>query len=668
MFKIFSLGLIFLIPNFVQAQNVQWASKVIEFSSELTPIPYSASQALHKPNVLPIGGESPNAWTPGKSDREEFIKVGFPEPMKIQQIAVAESYNPSTVFKIFTYDKDGNEYLINEFSPRAISITGRLLNVFFELTPYEVHAVKIVLDGKAVPGYSSIDAIGISDSKNPIEVIVNVAENLRDDIVAERLSDKVNSPYSELRPLISPDGNTLFFSRRNHPENIGGTKDLEDIWFSERDPETGEWQEAKNMGLHLNNKGPNFISSITPDGNSILLLLGNEYMNKGKMRAGVSISRKTEDGWSQPEVLDVKNNYNIADQANFFMSNSRKILVMSVQRDDSYGERDIYVSFLDEDNTWSEPKNIGPQINTAHSEIAPFLASDDKTMYFSSKGFSGFGGQDIYITRRLDDTWTNWSEPENLGPNINTSNDDSYFNIPASGEHAYYSRAVSETDLDIYRIQMPVFYKPAPVVLVRGKVYNSKTKEPIEARILYEQLPEGMEIGEATSVAGTGDYQIILPSGAKYGYLAEAEGYLSINANIDLNNLTEYKEIEKDLYLVPIEVGEAVALRNIFFDFDKSNLKDDSSPELNRVVKFLKDTPDIKIEVGGHTDSKGSDDYNMKLSERRAKAVQDYLIRNGINADRVSYKAFGERNPIATNDTDEGRQENRRVEFIIVSK
>jgi outer membrane protein OmpA-like peptidoglycan-associated protein len=668
MFKLITLGILILITNLVQAQNVQWASRVIEFSSELTPIPYSANQALHKPNVLPVGGESPNAWTPGKPDREEFIKVGFQQPSKIQQIAIAESYNPSTVFKIFTYDKEGNEFLINEFNPRAISITGRLLNVFFEMTPYEVHAVKIVLNGKAVPGYSSIDAIGISDSKIPIEVTVNVAENLRDDIVPERLSDKINSQYSELRPLISPDGNTLYFSRRNHPDNIGGAKDLEDIWYSERDPETGEWKEAKNMGLNLNNKGPNFISSITPDGNSVLLLLGNEYMNKGKMRAGVSISRKTEEGWSQPESLDIKNNYNIANQGNFFMSDSRKVLLMSVQRDDSYGERDLYVSFQEDNNKWSEPMNLGAQLNTAHSEIAPFLASDETTLYYSTKGFSGYGGNDIYVTRRLDETWKNWSEPENLGPNINTANDDQYFNIPASGEHAYYSRTESENNLDIYRIQMPVFYKPAPVVLVRGKVYDSKTKKPIEARILYEKLPEGMEIGEATSTSGTGDYQIILPSGAKYGYLAAAEGYLSINANIDLNNLTEYKEIEQDLYLVPVEAGEIVALRNIFFDFDKSNLKDDSSPELNRVVKFLQETPNIVIEIGGHTDSRGSDTYNMRLSENRAKAVHDYLVRNGISDNRVSYKAFGKTKPIATNDTDEGRQENRRVEFLVVKK
>jgi len=666
MFKVILLGFLLLFATLLQAQNVQWASRVIEFSSELTPVPYSANQILHKPNVLPVGGESPSAWTPSKPNRVEFIKVGFETPMRIQQIAIAESYNPSSVAKVFTYDKDNKEYLINEFSPRQISIKGRLLNIFFDMTPYEVHAIKIELDGKAIAGYSSIDAIGISDSNIPIEVTIHIAENLRDDLVAERLSENVNSPYSELRPLISPDGNTLFFSRRNHPDNVGGEKDMEDIWYSERNLETGEWQEAKNLAGNLNNKGPNFISSISPDGNSILLLLGNEYHNKGKMRAGVSLSRKTEDGWSAPEALEIENNYNLSDNANFFLSNSRKSLIMSVQRDDTYGDRDLYVSFLKEDGKWSEPMNLGPTLNTAHAEIAPFLAGDETTLYFSSKGFSGYGGNDIFMTRRLDDTWKNWSEPENLGPTINTEKDDQYFNIPASGEHAYFSREFSLDNMDIYRVQMPIFLKPSPVILVKGKVFDSKTKKPISAKILYEKLPEGMEVGEATSTAGTGDYQIILPSGSNYGYRAESEGYIAISANVDLTDLKEYKEIEKDLYLVPIEKEEVFTLSNIFFDFDKANLKQESNPELNRLVKFLTSSPNIIIEIAGHTDSKGSDEYNQKLSERRAKSVHDYIVSNGISKPRVRYVGYGESRPIATNETDEGRTQNRRVEFKIL--
>ncbi len=667
MFKRLSIVFLFLFSQAGLAQDVQWASKVLEFSSELTPVQYSAAQILKKPNVLPGGGENPNAWTPGKPGKEEFIKVGFDNPTKIQQIAIAESYNPSAVYQVFTYDKDNKEYLINTFTPRPVGVKSRFLNVFFERTSYDVHAIKIVLDGRAVPGYTSIDAIGISDSKVPIEASVNVSENIREDLVAEKLSENVNSNFSELRPLISPDGNTLYFSRKFHPENVGGVKDQEDIWYSEKDPSTGEWMPAKNMGKTLNTVGPNFISSITPDGNSVLLLLGNEYTKNGKMRAGISMSSKDGDGWTEPQTLEIENLYNLSDNANFFLSNSRKSLILSVEREDTRGNRDLYVSFSQGDNKWSEPMNLGDVVNTADAETGPFLAADEKTLYYSTKGFSGYGGSDIYVTRRLDDTWKNWSEPENLGPSINSDQDDDFFNIPASGEHAYYSRGTPE-DLDIFKLQLPVFYKPAPVVLVKGKVYNSKTKEPIEARIVYEKLPDGIEAGEAQSESGTGEYQIILPSGEKYGYLAQADGFLSINANIDLNNLTEYKEIEKDLFLVPVEVGQRITMNNISFDFDKSTLRAESFPELKRIVKFLNEAKDVEIEIAGHTDSIGPDAYNLNLSQRRAQAVVNYLIENGIAKNRLSAKAFGERNPVTTNETPEGRLENRRVEFSIIKE
>jgi len=387
------------------------------------------------------------------------------------------------------------------------------------------------------------------------------------------------------------------------------------------------------------------------------------------MKAGVSISRKTETGWTQPEALAVENLYNYSEKANFYMANNRKTLLMSIEREDSYGDRDLYASFLQDNGSWSEPLNLGNTLNTASEESAPFLAADDETLYFSSDGFAGFGGTDIFVTRRLDDTWKNWSEPENLGPDINSETDDEFFNIPASGEYAYYSRGVGTDNLDIFKLELPVFYRPAPVVLVQGRVFNSKTNEPLGGvKILYERLPDGTEVGLATSDPGSGAYKIVLPSGAKYGYLAEADGYVAVNANIDLNDLEEYKEITQDLFLVPVEVGATITLNNIFFDFDRATLKDDSYPELQRVVEFMKSNTGVEIEIGGHTDSIGPESYNQRLSERRAKAVYDYLVSNGIAADRVVSRGFGESKPVESNMYNDGRAKNRRVEFKILSE
>ncbi|WP_040396699.1 OmpA family protein, partial [Cesiribacter andamanensis] len=400
--------------------------------------------------------------------------------------------------------------------------------------------------------------------------------------------------------------------------------------------------------------------------NTMLLLLGNRYGRRGKMSAGVSMSYKDGDKWTTPQALEIDNEYNFSDQANFYLAQSRKTLLMSVQREDTRGDRDLYVSFLKENGTWTEPKNLGDIINTAGTEGSPFLAADDRTLYFSSNGFSGYGGSDIYVTRRLDDTWTNWSEPENLGSSINSEGDDLFFNIPLSGEQAYYSRGANEEDVDIYSLDLPVFYKPSPVVVIKGKVYNAKTNDPIgNARIMYERLSDGVEVGIARSESD-GAYQIILPYGERYGYLAEAPNYVSISANINLIEEQEFKEITQDLYLMPIEVGARITINNIFFDFDRATLRPESYPELNRLLELMNEYPNMRIKIEGHTDSIGTDEYNKGLSERRAAAVARFLQVNGIAQSRFSSVGLGESQPVATNDTDEGRQQNRRVEFEIM--
>ncbi|MFA5403843.1 MAG: OmpA family protein [Ignavibacteria bacterium] len=210
--------------------------------------------------------------------------------------------------------------------------------------------------------------------------------------------------------------------------------------------------------------------------------------------------------------------------------------------------------------------------------------------------------------------------------------------------------------------------KPNPVVLIYGRVLNAKTNEPIEAEIKYENLSSGLEAGIANSNPNDGSYKIILPYGNNYGYSAKANGYYSVSENINLKKFSDYKEIEKNLYLAPIEIGEVVRLNNIFFDFNKYELKPESFPELDRIVKFLTDYPILEIELSGHTDNLGSHDYNQKLSENRANAVAEYLFTKGISRNRIMVIGYGETLPIDTNDTDEGRQKNRRVEFKILKK
>lgn len=683
----------------IQAQTVQWATEVIDFSTELTPVQYSAQQVLGKPNVLPAGGENPSAWTPDRANKEEFIKVGFSNPIVIQQIAIAESYNPSAVTNVYTYDEAGNEYLVHSFRPGPVPIKSRVRNVFMDYTSYKVAAVKLEFDGAAIPEYYSIDAVAISDSDIPIVAEIDIPDALNRGILIERLSDNVNSDYKEYKPLLSPDGKVLYFSRKNHPENMGGVEDSEDIWFSEKHPETGEWMKAKNIGSALNNEGPNYISSITPDGKSVVLLLGNTYLEKGKMAAGVSVSSNQNGEWTKPKKLEIKNEYNYSDKSYYYLSNNRKVLLMSALREDTKGGLDMYVSFLEDDSTWTEPLNIGADVNSVGDEVSPFMAADDRTMYFSSNGYSGYGGSDVYASKRLDDSWTKWSKPENMGSTINSEFEDLFFYIPVRSDKAYYSRGVSDDDLDIFSVDLPLYIMPEMIVSVKGQLIDSKTGEPISAKIIYERLSDGKEIGIAESDPVTGNYELLLPAGEIYGIRAVADGYISENQNLDLTTWdgmengidhedftlkpigaedvvakveevekTEDKPVEKDLKLVPIEKGAKITLNNVFFDFDKATLKSTSKPELDRLVEALASRATMTIEVDGHTDSTGPEEYNLTLSERRAKAVVNYLSGKGVDTERLTVKFFGESQPTTSNDTREGRSKNRRVEFKIISE
>jgi OOP family OmpA-OmpF porin len=657
-----------LLPAFSQT-SMQWAFKVLEYSSQRSSKDYAAVQALGMPNVLPTGGDNVKAWEP-KAEKESYIKVGFLNPIKPKQIIVAESFHPGHISKVYVYDADGKEYLIQDYKRTETRFTNRFLHVNTAAMNFYVLAVKIVLTHNDTT--VAIDAIGITESDKPFKIKMKPNDLIKANMVVKRLGPNVNSAYTEMGPLVSPDGKTLYFSRRGDPSDQAGKKDMEDIWFSKWDETTKSWGPAKNIGPPLNNDDPNFINSISPDGNTILL--GNSYLPDGTMEDGVSISQKTDTGWGTPRRLIIEDDSrNVSKKANYFMSNSQKILLISNNRKgDSEGDRDLYVSFIKADSTWTKPLNLGKTINTKATEAAPFLASDEKTLYFTSDGLDGYGGSDIYMSRRLDDSWVHWSQPENLGPVVNGSHDESFFTVSASGNEVFFTSQVEkgDNDIDMYMLELPKTFKPSPVMLVYGRVFDSKTNKPVGGvGIIYENLTTGTEVGVANSSYETGEYQIVLPSGNKYGYLAVKEGYASINANLDLTGMPQYKEYKKDLYITPLEVDQTIVINNVFFDFDKYELKKESFLELDRIVAILKKNSTMRIEISGNTDAVGTEKYNDQLSIKRAESVKNYLLsKSGIDSNRIVMKHYGELKPIATNSTAKGRQLNRRVEFKILSK
>ncbi|MBN2662404.1 MAG: OmpA family protein [Bacteroidales bacterium] len=494
--------------------------------------------------------------------------------------------------------------------------------------------------------------------------------NLVDDPITnpkENLGAGVNTTYSELIPIIAPDGKNFYFVRDDYPGNIGSDKDHNDIWVSAFDGTN--WLTARNIDRPLNNSGHNFVIAVTPDNNTLVLngtytAFGDESGN------GISLSTRNNDGsWSIPKTVEIDNFYNDDLYQNFTVSTDLQVIIMAIERaDDTYGQSDLYVSFRKSDGTYTEPKNLGPKINTTGEEGTPFLAADGRTLYFYSDGHNGYGDADIFVSKRVGTSWTEWTEPLNLGPNINTPQWDAYFTLDASGEYAYLvssSNAIGEED--IFRVKIQEELQPDPVVLIYGKVYDQNTNLPLASQITYDDLTTNLHVDVANSSGTTGEYKIILPYGTKYGFFAKKDGYMALSDNIDLTNIEEYTEIERNLYLIPIQINQQIILNNVFFERGRADIKSSSYPELDRFVQTLKLNPEIEIEVQGYTNNIGDRQALIDLSEQRAIAVKNYLISKGISESRITTKGYGPDNPIADNSTPDGRTKNQRVEFKITN-
>ena len=488
----------------------------------------------------------------------------------------------------------------------------------------------------------------------------------------ENLGPNINSDLPELRPTISADGNLLFFICENHPANTrySTIRNSQDIWYSERDS-AGKWSEAVHMEYPLNTYYYNAVFWISPDNNRILIR--NAFVDGDYAGNGVSMSYKKKSGnWSKPNMLYIKNyaKYDRGRQNGAIMGHDGQTLLFYMTEEAGGYTNFLYVSFLEKDGTWTEPKSLGKKINLKnYNQTTPYLAPDGVTLYFSSDRPGGLGDNDIWMTRRLDNTWQKWSEPVNLGAPINTKDMDAFFTLDAGGEYAYMSTALnSYGESDIVRIKLLERERPDPVILVSGNVYNKKTNQPLSATLVYETLPDGTIAGNGVSSPMDGSFKMVLPYDKNYSIRAQADKFFAISENLNLDSLIKvgHKEIHKDLYLVPIEIGQVVRLNNVFFDFDKWDLRPESYVELDRVVKLLSDNPAIEIEMSAHTDNRGSDEYNFKLSDNRARSVMEYIISKGIAASRIISQGYGETKPVVPNDTDENRQLNRRVEFKIL--
>ncbi|MFY7912770.1 MAG: flagellar motor protein MotB [Emticicia sp.] len=545
------LLVLFSAETIIAQPKIQWASKVLGFSSERVdannPGPqYRAIQVLGKPNTYTFQHTSA-AWSTEKADnyKNEFIKVAFATPAITSNIIIVENLNPGAITQVFAYDSTDTEYLIHENNNHTIEAKGRFWNISITKTNYRVHAVKIILNPNLVNGFNQIDAIGISGENTKLDNTLNLPDALPKKTIRENLGKSINSDTREVAPIISNDGKRIFFTREVHKKNIGKYK-LQDIWMAESINEN-KWSEAKNIGSPINTDEHNALTSVSLDGKTIYLL--NVYLPNNTFKPGLSKSTFQDGKWSFPKEVKLKDYYTTSSYTEFSISSNEQVLIIAAQRKDTFGQKDLYVSFLENDSTWSKPINLGNTINTAENESTPFLAADTKTLYFSTSGLPGYGDNDIFMTHRLDSTWTNWSEPLNLGNAINTPKWDGYFTVSATGDYAYTSSEENSIGAeDIFRIKLFPSIQPEPVAILSGVIKSEIDDKPIKASIFVESLDKNTSFS-IESDDDTGEFKLIIPVQHSYQLTISNKNFKPLKAVTDLSNFNSFTVIKKEFIL-----------------------------------------------------------------------------------------------------------------------
>lgn len=627
----------------------------------------------------------------------------------IEPYLIANSFNPDNAllnFKIGKCYMHSNHKLKSlPYLEKACSINPNVdkylhyylgrsyhLNSIWEKAIQEYKTYQKTLDAK-------IAAEEIADLNRRIEECSTGAELMKNPvrIKIENAGGEINTSFPDYGTVISADESIMIFTSKRST-TTGGKKDeaineyYEDIFISTKS--NGKWTPATNMGNPINTEGHDASVGLSADGQTLLI-----YIDDSKGSGDIFECTQKGDSWSKPERFNSNINTIFHESSASLSADGRTLYFTSNKIEDNYGNHDIYKSTMDKKGKWGPAQNLGTVINTPYNEESVFFHPDGKTLYFSSEGHKTMGSFDIFKSVYENGKW---SEPVNLGYPVNTPYHDVGFVLSANGKHGYYASLKDSGygEKDIYMIsflgpEKPVAAKiepqqtvetttavqeikpiPIPVfdevqislTLLKGVITDELTQKPVEATIELVDNEKNEVIASFTSNSKTGRYLVSLPSGKNYGIAVKAEDYLFHSENFDIPVANGYQEITKNIALKNIAVGSTIVLKNIFFDFDKATLRPESFNELGNLISLLGKATNIRIEISGHTDNKGSAAYNQTLSESRAKTVVEYLVTNGVNKSRLEYKGYGLAQPIATNDTDEGRQMNRRTEFKILSK
>ncbi|MFA5574107.1 MAG: OmpA family protein [Brumimicrobium sp.] len=530
--------------------------------------------------------------------------------------------------------------------------------------------------------------------RNPPQNVVQLSQELKKtaelniearknpmDINPVNIGKGVNTERPEYFPTITVDGKTLLFTREIEFERSQGNRGQEDFFISQL-TEDGVWGQAVPMPKNINTKLNEGAPTFSADGRTVVFVAcadvtGFNYgpNREGKGSCDLFVTERIGDTWTDPINLPGEVNTPTWESQPSLSADGKTLYFIRQVGPRERQRTDIFMSEKQADGTWGKAIRLPDNINTSHRETSVQIHPDGQTLYFTSDGHPGLGGTDIFMSRK--DPLGNWGNPINLGYPINTENNENSLLVGPNGEIAFFAsdRKGGFGDLDIYHFRMPEELRPIKTTYFEGIVFDAITKKPLRGNFELIDIQTGEQVVRSTADAVTGEFLLALPTGKEYVLNVSHNGYTFFSQNFNMKKGNN-EAVQMDVPMIPITSDNPVLLANVFFDLDKSSLRKESYVELNKLVDFLRNNPQIKIEIGGHTDSRGNESHNQTLSENRAKSVFDYLVENGINASRLSYKGYGSTKPIQTEETigamtseeakEKAHQENRRTEYRIV--
>ncbi|OEK04326.1 hypothetical protein BFP71_12650 [Roseivirga misakiensis] len=506
--------------------------------------------------------------------------------------------------------------------------------------------------------------------------------------------DSINSSYDEHSPMLSPDGQRLYFTRAGHPANIGGVLDQGDIWYAQKSGDG--WSRPVHAGPELNHPGLNGIVGFSADGQRLYLL---NFFDKtaragSKLKNGIAVAKKSGNSWGEPELLPIKYFSNSSAHISATISRDESVLIMSIISYNTEGNEDLYYSLKGANGEWSQPKGLGENINTYAEEWTPYLGSDNKTLYFTSNGHEGFGSRDIFVTEKQGNSWESWSEPKNLGDAINTKGVEQGYAIPFSGTIAYFSSTQNsegfgdlfgfpidkeepviidapvvdepepqpQTDILIDTLEVPV-----PDVDMIFVIKDQRTLEDVDGEVTFEY-------NGITKKASPSDYETLVDNrmlqmsfapGTELTVSIKAEGFLNFERKFTAKRGTSRLQ---ELLLVAEEVGTKVEIENVLFRRASAEFSDveTAQKQIDELIGLMNANPGMAIRLEGHTDNRGDAKLLRDLSEARVKTVRDYMISKGISGSRIEFVGYGGEKPLNSGNSAAAREINRRVEFVII--